>query len=172
VSDTDTQEQAMPIKSFVALFGGLILVAIILIFIAIYLSGSIGPGTIVQKQRLTEVENRLQPVGQVNTNPNAVQSQPVKKGSTSKTMSGKEVYSNTCSACHGTGALGAPHFGSKAQWTSHAKKGLKTLVYHALDDFKQKPARGGNKSLSDKDVKNGVEYMLKKAHVFKLAKGK
>jgi cytochrome c5 len=155
------------------LFGGLIIIAILLIFIAIFWANTVGTGSIVQKQRLSEVENRVQPVGQVNTNPNAVTAKAEEASageSKGKTMTGKEVYANTCSTCHGTGAMGAPHFGSKAQWTPHAKKGLKTLISHALDGFKAMPARGGDKSLSDKDVENGVEYMLKQANVFKLAK--
>ena len=77
---------------------------------------------------------------------------------------GKKVYSGTCFACHGTGAAGAPKAGDKAAWAPHVAKGKPTLYKHALHGFTGKkgtmPAKGGNTSLSDNEVKAAVDYML------------
>ncbi|MBI1423747.1 MAG: c-type cytochrome [Gammaproteobacteria bacterium] len=77
---------------------------------------------------------------------------------------GKQIYSGTCFACHGTGAAGAPKAGDKAAWAEHVAKGLPTLYTHAIHGFTGKkgmmPAKGGNAGLSDDDVKAAVDYMV------------
>lgn len=88
---------------------------------------------------------------------------PAAKGG-SDLAQGKKTYSATCFACHGTGAAGAPKAGDKAAWAEHVAKGLPTLYQHALHGFTGKkgmmPAKGGNASLSDADVKAAVDYMV------------
>ncbi len=80
---------------------------------------------------------------------------------------GKAVFNKTCRMCHATGVAGAPKLGDKAAWAPRAKKGLDTLVQHAIKGFKGSkglmPARGGNPSLSDAEVKAAVQYMLDQA---------
>ncbi|MGE5626244.1 MAG: c-type cytochrome [Bacillota bacterium] len=83
---------------------------------------------------------------------------PSAGGSSAKT--GKEIWEGTCSACHGTGALGAPKIGDKAAWAPRIAKGMDVLKQHALKGFNQMPAHGGNMSLSDDDVVKALEYML------------
>ena len=77
---------------------------------------------------------------------------------------GKQIYSSTCFACHGTGAAGAPKAGDKAAWAEHVAKGIATLHDHAIHGFTGKkgvmPAKGGNTGLSDSDVKAAVDYMV------------
>jgi cytochrome c5 len=76
---------------------------------------------------------------------------------------GEHVYKATCSMCHATGAGGAPTFKSKDDWGPRIAKGKDTLYAHALQGFTgQKgtmPAKGGNASLPDDDVKAAVDYM-------------
>jgi cytochrome c5 len=80
---------------------------------------------------------------------------------------GEHVYKSTCSMCHATGAGGAPTFKSQADWGPRIAKGKPTLYDHALHGFTgdkgTMPAKGGNASLSDDDVKAGVDYMVSKA---------
>ena len=80
---------------------------------------------------------------------------------------GEHVYKGTCSMCHGTGAGGAPLFKSKEDWGPRIAKGLDTLHSHALQGFTgakgTMPAKGGNTSLSDDDVKAAVDYMASMA---------
>lgn len=73
--------------------------------------------------------------------------------------SGEEIYASVCMACHDTGAAGAPKMGDVAAWESRMEKGMETLYAHAIDGFKAMPAKGGNPSLSDQDVKDAVNYM-------------
>lgn len=80
---------------------------------------------------------------------------------------GEKVFKATCSMCHQTGAAGAPIFGNKDDWGPRIAQGLPTLYDHALKGFTGKkgmmPAKGANPSLSDDDVKAGVDYMVNKA---------
>jgi len=77
---------------------------------------------------------------------------------------GKQIFSGTCFACHGTGAAGAPKAGDKSAWGPRIAKGKATLYQHALHGFQGKsgvmPAKGGNTGLSDADVKSAVDYMV------------
>jgi cytochrome c5 len=77
---------------------------------------------------------------------------------------GKQIFSGTCFACHATGAAGSPKAGDKAAWGPRIAKGKPTLYQHALHGFTGKsgtmPAKGGNTSLSDADVKSAVDYMV------------
>ncbi|ADJ28069.1 c-type cytochrome [Nitrosococcus watsonii] len=78
---------------------------------------------------------------------------------------GKAVYQETCSACHGTGALGAPKMGEKAAWSKRATQGLETLVSHAMNGYKAMPPKGGNQKLSVNEIRNGIVYMLTQSKV-------
>jgi cytochrome c oxidase subunit 4 len=73
---------------------------------------------------------------------------------------GKKVYEETCSRCHGTGLFGAPQKGNKIAWEARAKKGLNTLISHAVNGFKDMPPKGGNPGLSTNDVGSDIIYML------------
>jgi len=81
-------------------------------------------------------------------------------GGSADLAKGKEIVQGTCAACHGSGVLGAPKIGSKADWAPRIKKGLATLENHAIHGFKQMPPKGGKASLSDQEVKDAIEYMI------------
>lgn len=77
---------------------------------------------------------------------------------------GKTTFQQTCFACHGTGAAGAPKVGDKAAWKSHIAKGKATLYKHAIHGFNGPkgfmPAKGGRTDLSDAQVKAAVDFMV------------
>jgi cytochrome c5 len=75
-------------------------------------------------------------------------------------MSGEDVFKSTCIACHGTGINNAPKFGNKAAWAPHLAHGVPALYTSALKGKGPMPARGGNASLSDAEVKAAVDYMV------------
>ena len=81
-----------------------------------------------------------------------------------KVASGDSVYKGACAACHAAGVAGAPKFGDKAAWAPRIAQGKETIYKHAILGFQGKvgvmPAKGGNTSLSDADVKASVDYML------------
>lgn len=76
---------------------------------------------------------------------------------------GEHVYKGTCAMCHATGAGGSPTFKSRDDWGPRIAKGKPTLYGHAMQGFTgakgTMPARGGNPSLSDDDIKAAVDYM-------------
>lgn len=77
---------------------------------------------------------------------------------------GKSVYNKTCALCHAANVAGAPKPGDKADWGPRIAQGNDTLYKHAIEGFTgskgQMPAKGGNSSLSDDEVKAGVDYMV------------
>jgi cytochrome c5 len=73
---------------------------------------------------------------------------------------GKKVYESTCIVCHGSGVANAPKFGDKAAWEPHLTHGVAVLYTSALNGKGAMPPRGGNATLSDAEVKAGVDYMV------------
>ncbi|HET7922904.1 MAG TPA: c-type cytochrome [Gammaproteobacteria bacterium] len=118
------------------------------------------------------IDQRLAPVGEVQISGEAATqmlvAKPVARSGPPK--SGKEIWEGTCSACHGTGVLGAPKIGDRAAWGRRLTEGLKTLEQHALHGFKQMPAKGNNPALSDAEVIKALEYMISQSGGAKLIK--
>lgn len=73
---------------------------------------------------------------------------------------GKKVYDATCMACHASGVAGAPKFGDKAAWGPRIASGFDTLLHSALKGKGAMPAKGGNSSIPDADIRAAVEYMV------------
>lgn len=88
---------------------------------------------------------------------------------------GKALFEQTCSACHGPGIAGAPKAGDKAAWAPHLAKGLPTLYAHALHGFHGSkgvmPAKGGRPEVPNAVVKRAVNYMVSLVDP-KMVKGK
>ena len=76
---------------------------------------------------------------------------------------GEGVYKAACLACHATGVAGAPKIGDKSSWGARIAKGKPALYEHALKGFNAMPAKGGNATLSDTDVKAAVDYLVAQA---------
>ena len=81
------------------------------------------------------------------------------KGAAAGGADGKKVYEASCQACHGGAGPGVPHVGKKEDWAPRIKQGKDTLHKHAIEGFNAMPAKGGNGSLSDDEVKAAVDYM-------------
>ncbi|KIO48025.1 cytochrome c5 family protein [Nitrosospira sp. NpAV] len=75
----------------------------------------------------------------------------------------KTIYTTSCAACHTSGAAGAPKLGDKSTWAPRIKSGTDTLYNSAIKGKNAMPAKGGNASLSDADVKAVVDYMVSQA---------
>ncbi|WP_456091224.1 c-type cytochrome [Neisseria sp.] len=71
----------------------------------------------------------------------------------------KAVFEANCKACHSGLIPGAPAVGKNEDWAPRIKQGQDTLHKHAIEGFKAMPAKGGNGSLSDDEVKAAVDYM-------------
>lgn len=69
------------------------------------------------------------------------------------------VYKKSCQACHAFGP--GPKVGNKADWKARIAKGMPALVKAAINGTaKGMPAKGGNMSLTDAQVKSAVKYMV------------
>ena len=95
---------------------------------------------------------------------------PVTNASTSTgklTRDGAQVYDLSCAACHSSGIAGAPKLGDQVQWKTRLAKGTPVLYVNALNGVSSSagvmPAKGGNASLSDTEVKAAVDYIVAKA---------
>jgi cytochrome c5 len=87
------------------------------------------------------------------TEPARTQTGPVSKV-------GEKAFNTICTGCHSTGALGAPKLGDKAAWAPRIAQGMEVLYNSALKGKNSMPAKGGNPSLSDADVKATVDYIV------------
>lgn len=78
---------------------------------------------------------------------------------------GEKVFNASCSACHSTGAAGAPKIGDKAAWGPRIAKGKEALYNAALKGVPGTAmmARGTCGACSDDDLKAAVDYMVAKS---------
>jgi cytochrome c5 len=74
-------------------------------------------------------------------------------------QAGTEVYKAVCSACHDSGAAGAPKVGDAAAWAPRIGQGYETLVKHAVEGIRAMPAKGGNPDLDEVEVARAVVVM-------------
>jgi len=83
--------------------------------------------------------------------------------SAAETDEGRKIYIQTCAACHDPGVAGAPAISNISAWVQRIKMApLSTMESHAIDGYKTMPPRGGNKNLTNKQVRLAVAYILKR----------
>jgi cytochrome c5 len=75
---------------------------------------------------------------------------------------GEEVFKAQCSACHATGAAGAPKFGDAAAWGPRLGQGFDALVHSALTGKGAMAPQGGG-DFDDTEIARGVAYMANAA---------
>jgi cytochrome c5 len=73
---------------------------------------------------------------------------------------GAGLYQQVCSACHDSGAAGAPVRSEEDAWSDRVDKGWETLLDHAINGFNAMPARGGNPNLSDEEVAAATAHLV------------
>jgi cytochrome c5 len=134
--------------------------------IAAYFSLQVRMGTGQTASQMMETLERIKPVG--STAPAQTATAPnTSTGNTSSgaaaVRSGEAVYNSNCSACHASGAAGAPKLGDKAEWAPRLAQGTPTLVQHALQGFKGMPAKGACTNCSEAEIKSAVEHLAAKS---------
>jgi cytochrome c5 len=107
---------------------------------------------------LLRLESRIKPVGEVITDEKMLLA-ATPAATARAPMTGPEIVTKVCGACHGSGVLGAPKIGDKAAWSGRGN--LNALVASALKGKNQMPPRGGDPSLSDAEVKAAVQELVK-----------
>lgn len=98
------------------------------------------------------VARAIQPVAQLTLG------EPEAKGP----KTGEQIYKGACGACHDAGAAGAPKLGDAGAWGNRIGAGLDALVASAINGKGAMPAKGGNASLSDDEIRRTVVYMANK----------
>jgi len=94
--------------------------------------------------------------------PVAVAPTPPKPAATTS-ANGEAAYKQSCAVCHATGVAGAPKLGDKAAWAPRLAKGTETLYASSIKGKGAMPAKGGNPSMADADVKAAVDYLVSQA---------
>ncbi|MGB5254902.1 MAG: c-type cytochrome [Sedimenticolaceae bacterium] len=84
---------------------------------------------------------------------------------------GRVIWLQNCETCHGYGVAGAPIPMHAEEWRGRLKQQRATLYQHAIEGFygpddTYMPPRGGNKALSDAEVRAAVDYMAALAHSY------
>lgn len=107
------------------------------------------------------ISERLAPVGSVCVEGSdcAAATASVSAGS-SEPRSGETVYNNACTACHSTGAAGAPKFGDVDAWASRIDKGIDVLYSNSINGINGMPAKGLCMDCSDDEVSAAVDYIV------------
>lgn len=125
--------------------------------------GIAGCGSESEEVKLTAdqekaMAERLAPAGEVVLEKD-VAAAPVAAAS-SGPRSGEEIYTSKCSACHATGAAGAPKMGAAADWESRIAQGIETLYTSAIQGVRGMPAKGLCMDCSDEELHAAVDHMV------------
>jgi cytochrome c5 len=96
------------------------------------------------------VAQRIQPVGRVEFAAAAA--------AASGPRTGEALYKSACSACHQTGAAGAPKLGDKAAWGPRLAQGLDGLLKSALNGKNAMPPKGGSDA-SEFELARAIVHM-------------
>lgn len=75
-------------------------------------------------------------------------------------MTGEQVYRSVCTACHATGAVGAPSVQDTQTWRKLAREGADELWGSAIAGLRRMPPMGGDPALQDIEVALAVNYMV------------
>lgn len=71
---------------------------------------------------------------------------------------GSSIYQQNCRSCHDSGMMGAPKIGH-----ARYRADIDVLVENSINGVGRMPARGGNRNLTDDQVRAVVEYMVEKS---------
>jgi cytochrome c5 len=155
MSDAHHEHQSgirTPKQLVAAVAAGFLVPIISIVLLVQYVANEdkIGAGSTSQSPEA--IAARLKPV--------ADEGYTLKDANAPKTLqAGDAVFKAVCSACHATGAAGAPKVGDAGAWSARIAQGYATLVEHALKGIRAMPAKGGNPDLDDVEVARAVVYM-------------
>jgi cytochrome c5 len=153
---TDQQDAAF-LRTFGLVLGFLVVFTIVIIIVANVVTSGSGEQA-ASKVEQDAINERLAPIASVNVAGSSASGSGAAAPAAPK--SGKDIVAAACNACHGTGAAGAPKIGDKAAWQPRFDAGMDSLLNHALNGKGAMPARGGNPSLTDDEIKAAIISML------------
>lgn len=153
------KEDRLFVRNFSLTIALLFTVMVILIVVANKFHDELTPG----ENPIAEaaVEERITPATQVLTGdaPPPTPEPDVDE----EPLTGEQVYNQICTSCHTAGVAGAPMLGSD-DWKARVAKGVDGLYTNAINGYQGDagfmPAKGGNPSFSDDEVRGAVDYMV------------
>ncbi|HXV07546.1 MAG TPA: c-type cytochrome [Burkholderiales bacterium] len=187
MSEIHIQEHASPIKNWkqVAVLAALAFVVPVLLIVSLVqiVTGGMRVDAGAPDMSEEAIAARIKPVGELNLGPGgaaeapataapaaplpapaaAVQPAAAATAPAAAVRSGEEVHQQACAMCHVPGLAGAPRTGDKTAWQARIAQGKATLYEHAIKGFRTMPAKGGNLSLSDAEVRAAVDYLAAQA---------
>lgn len=149
-------------KTFVGVLVALGLSAVVFFFIA----GSVSEDNIAilpDSAEYVAVEERIQPVGTVVVAGGESADAAPAADAGAAAVDVATLVGTACAACHGSGVMGAPRVGTKADWEARVAAGIDSVVSNAINGKGAMPAKGGDASLSDETVRAAVLHMLKES---------
>ncbi|HKR41626.1 MAG TPA: c-type cytochrome [Paraburkholderia sp.] len=149
-----------PIKTpgqlIAAVIAGFAVPIVIIILLVYYVDNTTRTGAGTDELSTQQVAARIAPVAQVN----------VRDANAPRVYkTGEQVFQAVCSACHASGAAGAPKFGNSGDWAPRIAQGFDTLWKTALTGKGAMPPRGGTSpdDYSDYEIGLAVAYMANHA---------
>jgi len=100
------------------------------------------------------VVDRIKPVAQVTI---------AAGGADGAAKTGEQIFQTVCTACHSTGAAGAPKIGDSGAWGKYLSQGQSRIVADAIKGIRAMPPKGGATDLSDYEFERAVVYMANKS---------
>lgn len=142
-----TPGQMLKIGSSVVIVPILVLIFLIKVNLD---GGSTSRGSMKEEMVLS----RIAPIAKYNTGA------PLPQDSEEEALTGEQVYNRLCMTCHDAGLNDAPIKGDADAWAPRIAQGADILFQHSLEGLNAMPAKGGDASLSDEEVKNAVVLMV------------
>lgn len=133
------------------LFSFIIPIALIVLLVK-YVASDARPAAGSDGLGAEAVAQRIQPIG-------GIQVKDASDVSALKT--GEQVYTAQCTACHSSGAAGAPKTGDTAAWAPRIATGYEALLTSALKGKGAMGAQGGGE-FSDLEIGRAVVYLANK----------
>lgn len=143
-SHSTSQVFASTMKTFV-------LPVLVVVGLVAYVAASFRPQVVASSNEPEAVAARIQKVGAVQI-----------KDANRAARSGEDVFKAQCSACHATGAAGAPKLGDAGAWGARIAKGYDALLTSALKGKGNMGPQGGG-DFEDFEIGRGVAYMANAA---------
>jgi len=138
-----------PKQLIAAVVASFVIPIIVIILLTRFVSHGARDGAGSDGMSAEAVAHRIQPIG-------TIELRDASAAGALKT--GEQVYQAQCSACHATGAVGAPKLADAGAWGPRIGQGYETLLQHALAGKGNMPPQGGG-DFSDLEIGRAVVYM-------------
>ena len=129
------------------------------LFGILLIAGLVAGPVVAKEAKEDDVQARIAPVGTLCMQGEECAAAPAPAAAAGP-KSGKDVYGSFCTTCHGAGVMGAPKYGTAADWAPRIAKGKDTLYTHAINGFNAMPPKGMCAACTDDELKAAVDYMI------------